>query len=191
MPPFNWLDVCLGLYLLWSAFTGLRAGLARVIVGIAAAAVGLVAGFWCYRLVGAQLVGWGGSPAAADIGGFLLIFLGTLILGSLLSSLLSRLFQWVGLSWFNHFLGGVAGLLRGTLVASALLNFAIAFSPSPIPAALEQSRVLPYASEVSSWLVHLAPRELKDAFTQQLENLERMWAKPQRERAQNAAMRTS
>lgn len=186
MPPFNWLDVCLGLYLLWSAFTGLRAGLARVVVGIAAALTGLLAGFWCYRLVGAKIVGWTGNSTVADVGGFLLIFCGTLILGALIGSLLSRLFQWVGLSWFNHFLGGVAGLLRGTLVASALLNFVIAFSPSPIPAALEQSRVLPYASEVSSWLVNLAPRELKDAFTQQLQNLERMWAKPQRERAQSA-----
>jgi membrane protein required for colicin V production len=185
MPPLNWLDICLGLYLLWSAFSGLRAGLARVVVGIVAAVAGLVAGFWCYRLVGAKLAGWVGTEAVANIGGFLLIFCGTLILGSLVGSLLSRLFQWVGLSWFNHFLGGVAGLLRGALVVSALLNVAIAFSPSPIPASVEQSRVLPYASEVSSWLVNLAPRELKDAFTQQLQNLERMWAKPQRERAQN------
>ena len=183
--PLNWLDICLGLYLLWSAFAGLRAGLAGVVVGIAAALAGLVAGFWCYRLVGAKLVGWTGNATAANVGGFLLIFCGTLILGSLLGSFLSRLFQWVGLSWFNHFLGGVAGLLRGTLVASALLNFVIAFSPSPVPATLEQSRLLPYASEVSSWLINLAPRELKDAFTQQWQNLERMWAKPQRERAQN------
>lgn len=185
MLPFNWLDICLGLYLLWSAFAGLRAGLARVVVGIAAVLAGLLAGFWCYRLVGAKLVNWTGNPTVANVSGFLLIFCGTLILGSLLSSLLSRLFQWVGLSWFNHFLGGVAGLLRGTLVISALLNFAIAFSPSPTPTALEQSRVLPYASEVSSWLISLAPRELKDAFTQQLQNLERMWSKPQKERVQS------
>ena len=185
MPTLNWLDICLGLIILWSAFTGLRAGLARVVVGIAATLVGLVAGFWCYRLVGAKLVEWVPTETAANVGGFLLIFFGTLILGSLIGSFLSRLFQWVGLSWFNHFLGGVAGLLRGALVTSALLNFAIAFSPSPIPAVLEHSRVLPYASEVSSWLVSLAPRELKDAFTQQLQNLQRMWAKPQRERSQD------
>jgi membrane protein required for colicin V production len=186
MPTLNWLDICLGLTILWSAFTGLRAGLARVIVGIVATIVGLVAGFWCYRLVGARLVGWVGTETVANVLGFLLIFFGTLILGSLVGSLLSRLFQWVGLSWFNHFLGGVAGLLRGTLVVSALLNFAVAFSPSPIPNALKHSRVLPYASEVSSWLVNLAPRELKDAFTQQLQNLQRMWAKPQRDHSQEA-----
>ena len=172
--------------ILWSAFTGLRAGLARVVVGIAAAFVGLLAGFWCYRLLGAKLVGWVPTETAANILGFLLIFFGTLILGSILSSLLSRLFQWVGLSWFNHFLGGVAGFLRGTLVVSALLNFAIAFSPSPIPGALEHSRVLPYASEISSWLITMAPHELKDAFTQQLQNLQKIWDRPSRDHSQNA-----
>ena len=180
MPTLNWLDICLGLMILWSAFSGLRAGLARVVVGIIATLAGLLAGFWCYGLVGAKLTGWVGSETAANISGFLLIFFGTLILGSLLGSLLSRLFQWVGLSWFNHFLGGVAGLLRGALVISALLDFAVAFSPSPVPTMLEHSRVLPYASEVSSWLVALAPHELKDAFTQQLQNLQKMWAKPQK-----------
>lgn len=187
MPALNWLDVCLGLIILWSAFTGLRAGLARVVVGIAATLVGLMAGFWCYRLVAVKLTGWVGTETAANILGFLLIFFGTLIVGSLLGSLLSRLFQWVGLSWFNHLLGGAAGLLRGTIVVSALLDFAVAFSPSPIPAVLEHSRVLPYASEVSSWLVDLAPRELKDAFTQQLQNLQRMWARPQRRSPQEVS----
>ena len=184
MPDLNWLDVCLGLFILWSVFTGTRAGLARVVVGIVATLVGLMAGFWCYRLVAAKLMGWVGTEVVANILGFLLIFFGTLIVGSLLGSLLSRLFQWVGLSWFNHFLGGVAGLLRGTLVVSALMGFAVAFSPSPTPDVLEHSRVLPYASEVSSWLVNLAPRELKDAFTEQWQNLQKMWAKPQREHAQ-------
>jgi membrane protein required for colicin V production len=185
MSALNWLDICLGLIILWSAFTGLRAGLARVVVGIVATIVGLMAGFWCYRLVSVKLIGWVGTEVAANVLGFLLIFFGTLIIGSLLGSLLSRLFQWVGLSWFNHFLGGVAGLLRGALVVSALLSLAVAFSPSPVPDVLEHSRVLPYASEVSSWLVNLAPRELKDAFTEQWQNLQRIWAKPQRGHTQN------
>lgn len=185
MPNLNWLDICLGVMILWSALTGLRAGLARVVVGIAATLVGLVTGFWCYRLAGAKLAGFVGTEIVANVLGFLLIFFGILIVGSLLGSLLSRLFQWVGLSWFNHFLGGVAGLLRGALVVSALLDFAVAYSPSPMPSVLEHSRVLPYASEVSSWLVAFAPRELKDAFTEQLQNLQRMWAKPQREHSQS------
>lgn len=178
MPPLNWLDIALVVVLLWSTFAGLRAGLARVVVGLAATVVGLMAGFWCYRLVAAKILPWVSTVTIANILGFFVIFFGTLLIGALIASLLSRLFKWVGLSWFNYLLGGLAGFLRGALIISALLDFFVAFAPSPTPSALEHSQVLPYASHISSWLVNLAPRELKDAFTQQFQNLKQLWAKP-------------
>jgi membrane protein required for colicin V production len=182
-PSFNWLDIAILLSVAMSAFTGLRAGLARVVVGLAASLTGLLAGFWCYRLVGAKLSGFIATPALANLLGFLIIFAGTILLGALLAALLSRLFQWVGLSWFNHFLGGVAGALRGIVIVASLLAFVVAFSPSPMPDALAKSQLLPYAAEVSSGLAALAPRELKDAFTQQLENLRAMWEQHQKQRS--------
>jgi membrane protein required for colicin V production len=153
--------------------------LARVVVGLIAAFAGLLAGFWCYRLVAAKLLPWVKTEMIANVAGFLLIFLGALMVGALIGSLLSRLFKWIGLSWFNHLLGGVAGMLRGALVISALLGFFVAFSPSPTPAVLERSQVVPYVSRLSGWLVDLAPRELKDAFAQQIQNLRQIWSKPQ------------
>src|SRR5919202_858885 len=119
MLVLNWLDISLVLVILWSAFSGLRAGLARVVIGLVATVVGLVAGFWCYRLVAAKLLPWVKTETLAKIFGFLLILAGALILGSVLASLLSRIFKWIGLSWFNHLLGGVAGVLRGALIISA------------------------------------------------------------------------
>ncbi len=178
MLPFTWFDVCLALVVLWSTAMGLRAGLARVVVGTVAAIAGVIAGFWCYRLVGAHLLPWVHSPTLADVLGFLLIFCGALILGSLMAAIFSKLFRWVGLSWFDHLLGGVAGLLRGALVTAALLDFVVAFAPSPVPEAIQNSRVLPYISRLSSVLVNLAPRELRDAFSQQMLNLRQMWKEP-------------
>ena len=170
MPAFNWFDVLVVAAVLFSTVSGLRAGLARVVVGIAAAITGFMAGFWCYRLVGAKLQSFITSEPLANLLGFLMILFGVIAAGALLSTV-----QWVGLSWFNHFLGGLAGAVRGAIVVAALLSFAVAFSPSPVPDALSHSRLLPYASEVSSALVSLAPRDLKDAFTQQLANLHSMW----------------
>ena len=111
----------------------------------------------------------------ADVLGFLIIFLGIVLLGALIGALLSRLFRWIGLSWFNHLLGGIAGFLRGALIIAALVDILVAYSPSPTPEFLENSRILPYASEVSWWLADLAPRELKDAFTEQMDNLKQLW----------------
>ena len=173
--PFNWFDVFLALILLWSGLAGLRAGLARVVVGLVATIVGLVAGFWFYRIVAVKLAPWTKTPVIADVFGFLVIFLGVMLLGALVGMLLSRLLRWVGLSWFNHVLGALAGLLRGALVAAALLDLLIAYSPSPMPQFIERSRLAPYATELGAWLVDLAPRELKDAFTEQMENLRQLW----------------
>jgi membrane protein required for colicin V production len=175
---FNWFDIALILIVVWSALTGFRAGLARVVVGLIAAVCGLIAGFWFYGLTAEKLMPWVKTVTAADILGFLIIFVGVLILGSLVSTLLSRLFNWIGLSWFNHFLGGIAGILRGALLIATLADVLIAFSPSPTPSFLVNSRVLPYTVQVSSWLVSVAPRELRDAFTQQMDNLKQFWAPP-------------
>lgn len=174
----NWLDISLIVVILWSAFSGLRAGLARVVVGLAATLVGLMAGFWCYRLIAVKLLPWMKSETMANVLGLLVILSACLILGAIVGTVLSKVFQWIGLSWFNHLLGGLAGVLRGALIVSALLDFFVAFSPSPTPAALEHSQVLPYVSQVSGLLVDLAPRELKDAFNQQLQNLRQLWSKP-------------
>ncbi|MBV9759574.1 MAG: CvpA family protein [Acidobacteriaceae bacterium] len=177
--PFNWFDIVLVVILLWSAMAGLRAGLARVVVGIVATIVGLIAGFWFYRIVAEKLSPWAKTPILADFFGFLVIFLGVMILGALIAALLSRLFRWIGLSWFNHMLGGFAGFLRGALIVAALVDILVAYSPSPTPAYLENSRLMPYAGEVSSWLASVAPRELKDAFTEQMENLKQLWRNSQ------------
>jgi membrane protein required for colicin V production len=178
---FNWFDIFLLLIVAVSIITGWHAGLARVAIGLAATIAGFMAGFWCYRLVGAKLQPWIASETTADVIGFFLIFFGVVILGSLLAAGLSRLLKWVGLSWFNLLLGGVAGFFRGALMVAVLADIIVAFAPSPMPHYLQTSRVLPYANEVAALLAELAPQQLKDSFLQQWENLRQFKAsrKPQ------------
>jgi membrane protein required for colicin V production len=181
--PFNWFDIVLAVILLWSAVAGLRAGFARVVIGLAATITGLIAGFWFYRIPAAKLAPWVAKPIMADVLGFLVIFLSVILLGSLVAAVLSRLFRWIGLSWFNHLLGGLAGFLRGALIIAALLDILVAYAPSPTPDFLENSRLVPYASQLSSWLADLAPHELKDAFTEQMENLKQLWQRTHQQRS--------
>lgn len=184
--PFNWFDIVLTLVILMSAIAGLRSGFARVVIGLIATIAGLLLGFWCYRIVAAKLAPFLSTPALADIFGFLIIFFGILILGALVAALLSRLFKWIGLSWFDHFLGGVAGVIRGILMVAAFAAILVAFVPSPAPAYLTTSRVLPYASHVAAALAQMAPRDLKDSFLQQWENLKQFWAQPKSRRSLEA-----
>jgi membrane protein required for colicin V production len=171
----NWFDIFLALVVLASFVSGLRSGFARVVVGLIATFFGLLAGFWFYRMLAPKLLPYLKTPAATNMLAFLLIFVGVLILGSLVATILSKIFSWIGLSWFDHLMGGAVGILRGALTAAALVAVIIAFSPTPPPTFLNNSRVAPYATEVASWLADLAPRELKDAFTQQIESLKQFW----------------
>lgn len=167
----NWFDVFIVIIVLVSVVAGVRAGFARVVIGLLATIAGFLAGFWCYRLVAAKLQPWIASTTVAAVVGFFLIFLGVIILGSLVAALLSRLLKWVGLSWFNHLLGGAAGFFRGALMVAVLADMVVAFAPSPTPGYLQNSQILPYANEVAALLVQLAPQQLKDSFLQQMENM--------------------
>lgn len=179
MWSYNWFDIALIILIVGSAVAGLRTGFARVIIGLVATVAGFIAGFWCYRVVAGQLMAWIRIDERwANIFGFLIVFVGVLIVGSLLATLLAKLFRWMGLSWFDHLLGGVAGFVRGVLVIAVLADIFVAFAPSPVPVFLQTSRVLPYASELGMALAQLAPRELKDSFNQQMDNLKQLWAVP-------------
>jgi membrane protein required for colicin V production len=184
---FNWFDICLIVVLLWSALAGLRAGLARVVVGIAAVVTGFLAGFWFYDVVAAAILPWVHDLTIANILGFFIIFFGALIAGAFLAAVLSRIFQWIGLSWLNHAMGGVVGFLRGALIIAVFAGILVAFSPSPTPSFIQNSQVLPYAGQIAWWLVDLAPRDLRDAFTQQMQNLRQFWNRPPAKQAQTAS----
>jgi len=180
LASLNWLDIVLGLIILSSAIAGLRAGFTRVVIGLLATVVGLLVGFWFYRMVGDQLHPWISTPAIANVLGFFLIFFGVALLGSLIAALLSKMLRWVGLSWFNYLLGGVAGFVRGALVVAVLADVLVAFAPTPVPNYLRNSRVLPYANGVASVLAEFAPHQLKDSFSHQMENLKQIWAAHER-----------
>ncbi len=175
----NWLDISLVLVILWSAVSGLRAGLARVVIGLVATVVGLVAGFWCYRLVAAKLLPWVKTDTLANILGISADPVGRLILGTLIASHALQRFQ-VDRAFLVQ---PSARRGRGCFARCAdrlrfvgLLRRLFAFSDS-----LRYSntrRCCPYVSQLSGWLVDLAPRELKDAFTQQIQNLRQIWSNP-------------
>jgi membrane protein required for colicin V production len=172
----NWFDFALALVIVVSVFSGFRTGLARVVIGLVSTVVGFMLGFWCYRMAAAKIMPLVNNSGLANTLGFLAIFAGVVAAGALLAGLLSSIFKWVGLSWFNYLLGGAAGLIRGALVVAVMANVLVAFAPSPTPDFLQNSAVLPYANQVASVLSQLAPQELKDSFQQQMENLKQFRA---------------
>jgi membrane protein required for colicin V production len=175
----NWLDIVLFIILLLSTISAAQKGFTREVIGIAAAIVGLVCGIWFYGLAGSFLLPYVSSPQVANFIGFFIVFIGCVILGSIVSALVRRFVKTVGLSWFDRSLGAVFGLARGTLLSVAIITALVAFAPAvatdSVPAAVAQSRIAPYVVGGANFLIAIAPRELKDSFHIHYAQLKSFW----------------
>jgi membrane protein required for colicin V production len=172
----NWLDIVLLLIIVVSVIGSFRKGLSRQVIHLASVIAAILLGAWFYGRVAEFLQPHVSSPAAARLGGFLIVFCGVLLVGALISWIVGRFLRTTGLSFVDHLLGAVFGLLRGTLVAVALIMGVMAFSKdgSP-PRAIEQSRVAPYVSQAARLFAALAPHELREGFHRSYVNAKAFW----------------
>ena len=171
------LDWILAAVLAWSFVGGMMAGFARVCVGIAAGLFAVLLSFWYYRMPAAWLNDFFESKPAANVIGFLLIFVTVLILGGLVGRLLASIFKWAGLSWLDRLLGGGFGILRGALLVAGLGAVIMAFAPNPPPRWIAKSQLLPYVSDFSRVLAAAAPIELKTKLDENLARIREVWAR--------------
>src|SRR4051794_39105059 len=101
---------------------GFRAGLARVVIGFVAGILGILLGFWFYQTPAAWFAKYFQSSTVADALGFLTVFLGVILAGGILARVIASIFRFAGLTWLDRLLGGVAGLVRGMLVAIGIVT---------------------------------------------------------------------
>lgn len=161
----NWLDVALLVLLIYSVVTSFRKGLTRELVGLVSVVAGLLLGSWFYGTAGGMLAPYVSSRSLANIAGFFLVFFAVVLLGSLLSFVLGKFLKVTGLSFFDHALGAGFGLVRGTLIAVALLMGMMAFAENgKPPSSVVNSRMAPYMVQGARLFAAMAPHELKEGF---------------------------
>ena len=170
----NWLDIVFAIILIASVVGGLKKGLTRTIIGLTAVIVGLFCGLWFYGSVGA-FFGTHMALPWANVLGFLVVFVGVILLGSLLAALVGKLLKMVHLTWLDRLLGGAFGVLRGALVCAVIVAVMMAFSPKPPPGAVANSRLAPYAMGTARMLVYAAPHEFRESFHRSYDKLRAFW----------------
>jgi membrane protein required for colicin V production len=170
------MDVLLALVIGSSVLGGLSAGFARVSVSFAAMIVGIFCGFWFYGIVAAYVIDYVNSAAIANLIGFFVILVAVLLVGAIVGTILAKFFKWVGLSWLDRLLGAAFGVVRGFVIAAAMVTVLLAFSPSPPPSSVVGSKLLPYVIGVSNALAALTPREIKDQFYATKDKLKADWS---------------
>jgi membrane protein required for colicin V production len=172
----NWLDAVLLVILAVSVLTSFRKGLSREVIGLIAVILALILGIWFYGIAGSLMLPYVSSRSVANLTGFFLVFLGVVVAGVLVSYVVGRFLRVTGLSLVDHALGAVFGLVRGTLVAVALLMGIMAFSSGDQPPeSVVNSRIAPYAVDTARFFVSMAPHELKDGYRKSYAQVKAAW----------------
>lgn len=139
--------------------------------GIAGLVVGYLVAAWQYQRVAAWFSPYLKSPWLAELLGYFIIFAVVMVLAALAGKLARWFVKEVGLSFFDRVLGGVVGLVSGSLIVSVLLVSMTAFAPTS--KWLADSALAPYFQVVGRAVIWVAPAELRARFYQGLDLLRR------------------
>ncbi len=168
----TWIDVVLLIVILGSAVSAFRNGFTRELVGIVSVIAALLLGAWFYGLAGSYLVPWVSSRSVSNLLGFLLVFCGVLLLGSLVGRVLRGFMKVTGLSFLDRLLGAAFGAVRGILVSVALVMAVMAFTPARrMQSSVAQSRIAPYVVDAARGCTAMAPYELRQGFRRSYEEV--------------------
>jgi membrane protein required for colicin V production len=152
--------------LLVSMVQAASSGFFQEAFGIGGLVVGYLLAAWRYRQLADWFAPYLKSPWLGEIAGFLIIFIGVMILAGIAGRIARWIAQEAGLSFFDRFLGGVLGLLRGCLVVAIVLVSMAAFTPNS--RWLANSEMAPYFLVVGRGAIWLAPSQLRARFYQGL-----------------------
>ena len=135
--------------------------------GIAGLIVGYLLAAWQYHRVADWLAPHLKSPWLGDIAGFVVIFLAVVMVASITGRIVRWAMKEAGLSLFDRVLGGLLGVVKGSLFVSTILMGMTAFTPSS--SWLEGSQLAPYFLVVGRAAIWLAPSQLRAKFYEGLD----------------------
>ena len=153
-----------------------------ILIGLVSVILALLAGIWFYGIPAGYLLSYLSSREAANLAGFLVVFCAVLAIGWVAGLIMGKFLRVTGLSIFDHVLVAVFGLVRGTLIAVALIMGLMAFSAADRPpTAIVNSRAAPYVADAARVIVALAPYELKEGFRKTYAQAKSAWEKALRD----------
>jgi membrane protein required for colicin V production len=146
----NWLDIVIISVIAVSALISLKRGFVKELLSLITwiAAI-LVARFYAYDF-SHYLSDFANNEKSALVLAFFVLFIGTLVIGSLINFIISQFVHAVGLSLMDRFLGMAFGVVRGALVIVVGIGLMslTAFTDSP---AWQSSVIVPHFAQVEEW----------------------------------------
>ena len=171
----NALDVLLLLLAGLMVLLGVWRGLTRLLIGVGALVAAFMLAAQFHWQVSVSMVRVVEMPEpVANLVAYLAIFLGTLLAGAFVASVLERLLKAAMLGWADRLAGGAVGLVAALLVAALVILPVVAYAPSGA-AVLRTSVLAPYVTVVADIANHLVPDRLSTQYRDRMESLRRYW----------------
>jgi membrane protein required for colicin V production len=162
MGTWNWLDCILAASVVASVVTAMMKGFVQELISLASVVVGLVVAAIFYARAALWFDDLTKSHEIALGLGFLVLFLGVVLGGTLVGVVARKLIKSAGIQLFDRFLGGIFGLVRGVLVDAILLMAMLAFAIKPD--AVQHSTLAPYVTTGTRVIALVMPESLRAQF---------------------------
>jgi membrane protein required for colicin V production len=156
MNPLDWL---LAILLTYSIVRAAMRGFFQEAFALAGLILGFLFACWFYTSTAGLLKGLITSPQLAQLAAFLLILAATMIVATLLGKILRKTVSAVGLGFMDRLGGALFGLVRGGLLAVALLLAVTAFLPTA--PWIQTSKLTPYFLRAAHAVSFVMPADLR------------------------------
>jgi membrane protein required for colicin V production len=134
--------------------------------------VGIIVGYIVATAYYAQLSSYFkmGDPNLAKIISFIVLFLGCIIIFTVLALVINRIFKLPVLGMINSFLGGVIGFLKGFILVaiSVIALMALLSAENPL---LKKSVTVPYVLRLLVAAENAIPKDIKLQYQKKMESL--------------------
>lgn len=165
-----WVDLAAALVVLASAVFGWARGLVREILGLATWAGALVLALRWMDPVHQALTPWIDNPLVATAAGFVLPFIGLLIVFTLLAHILGQLVRDSVFGGLNGMLGLLFGGLRGYVLLAALyVAVATEVAPMDWPQPVQDARATAFVARGAFFLSGLLPISMQSRLAQPMQ----------------------
>ncbi|HVF90574.1 MAG TPA: CvpA family protein [Blastocatellia bacterium] len=156
-----------------SIILGASRGILKGIISVISTIAGLIAAAHLYEYAAVVFGGVATTPRAANLLGFVGVFLLFLIAGGLASRWLQRRLKRARLRWLDRMFGAAFGLARGWLVCSAIY---LALTAFPVRLeTVERAMFAPVLLEGTRVISYLASSELRERFLNGYTTVQGLW----------------
>ncbi|MEW6131325.1 MAG: CvpA family protein [Acidobacteriota bacterium] len=169
----NFLDYFVLIVIVASTVLGAMKGILKGLLSLASTILGWFAAMWFYRFAAVVVRPFVETERAANLLGFIAVFLLLVIAGSLVSYKLRRALKRARLDWFDKALGATFGFLRGWL-ACAVMYLALTAFPIKLEA-VQKATFAPLLLEGTRVTAYLASGELSAQFSEGYQTVTDFW----------------